>query len=396
MAKLGKFWSADGELAYRRVYEEARALWPEHEVRRVPTDHGSVQTLIVRARDAAAAWPERAVDHAPDDPDQGGSLDSEARPQGAHLRPSGAVTGTGPEHTLVPGASEGSADLHAGRAPTNGHPEQAFGLDLDHAKAPAQDGQGSADAGGGSHGDLGADATPIVLLHGMSCTSLMWRPNVEALAAERTVIAIDAVVDCGGSHQSAPVTDLDGVVASVVQTLDGLGVDRAHVVGLSYGGWTAAGLALKAPHRVASTTLLEPGATLHPIRAAYLLGFAASFFRPSPSRWKHLFARRPGDDLIALLDASRRYWPAAPLPTVFSDDDLSSLAGALQMVLGARSTTSDPARTRARLGSLLPRAELHVVPAAGHILSADAPDAVNRLVLDFIAAAEKAERASLA
>lgn len=282
MAKVGRFWSDEGEAEYRRVYDDARALWPEHEVRRVETRYGEVQTLTV---------------------------------------------GSG-------------------------------------------------------------DATPIVLLHGMSCTSLMWRPNVEALAADRPVIAIDSIVDCGGSVQSSPAPDLDAVVDSIVQTLDGLGVQRAHLVGLSYGGWSAAGLAMQAPDRVASTTLLEPAATLHPIRPAYLLGFAASFVRQSPRRWKHLFARRPADDIISLLDASRRFWPASPLPTVFSDDDLAAFRGPLQVVLGERSTTSDPRRTRDRLATVLPQTPLTVIPGAGHVVSTDDPEAVNRLVLDFIARVE--------
>ena len=263
MAKVGRFWSDEGEAEYRRVYDDARALWPEHEVRRVETRYGEVQTLTV---------------------------------------------GSG-------------------------------------------------------------DATPIVLLHGMSCTSLMWRPNVEALAAGRPVIAIDSIVDCGGSVQSSPVPDLEAVVDSIVQTLDGLGVQRAHLVGLSYGGWSAAGLAMQAPDRVASTTLLEPAATLHPIRPAYLLGFAASFVRQSPRRWKHLFAHRPADDIISLLDASRRFWPASPLPTVFSDDHLAAIRGPLQVVLGERSTTSDPRRTRDRLATVLPQTPLTVIPGAGHVVS---------------------------
>ena len=33
MAKVGRFWSDEGEAEYRRVYDDARALWPEHEVR---------------------------------------------------------------------------------------------------------------------------------------------------------------------------------------------------------------------------------------------------------------------------------------------------------------------------------------------------------------------------
>lgn len=279
MAKgVGRFWSAAGEREHRLTYERARALWPPHEVRRVETDHGTVQALTLGAGDRA----------------------------------------------------------------------------------------------------------PVVLLHGMSCTSLMWRPNVEALRATRPVIAIDSIVDCGGSTQTAPVKDLAAVVDSVVATLDGLDVDRAHVVGLSYGAWTAAGLAMHAPERVISTTLLEPAATFQSIRPAYLAGFTASLIRRSPRRWKHLFARRPSDDVIALLDASRRFWPAAPLPTVFSDDELAGLSGPLQVIVGGRSTATNADAIRHRLKDVLPQARFTVIPAAGHMVSIDAPQAVNRLVCDFL------------
>lgn len=280
MAKgVGKFWSDEGERAYRSVYEGARALWPPHQVHQVPTRLGTVQALTL--------------------------------------------------------------------------------------------GEG--------------DGTPVVLLHGMSCTSLMWRPNVEALAASRPVVAIDSIADCGGGTQTAPAPDLRALTDDVAEVLDALGIRRAHFVGLSYGAWVAAGMSLHHPARVASTSLLEPAATLNPIRPAYLLGFAASLVRRSPRRWKHLFARRPSDDLIALLDASRRYWPAAPLPTVFSDDDLASLEGPVQVILGGRSTTSDPDRDRRRVAEVLPGARLAVVPDAGHIVSVDDPAAVNALLLEFLA-----------
>ena len=52
MAKVGRFWSDEGEAEYHRVYDDARALWPEHEVRRVETRYGEVQTLTVGSGDA--------------------------------------------------------------------------------------------------------------------------------------------------------------------------------------------------------------------------------------------------------------------------------------------------------------------------------------------------------
>lgn len=159
-----------------------------------------------------------------------------------------------------------------------------------------------------------ASGTPVVLLHGMSCTSAMWAPNLPALARHHHLIALDAIVDCGGSHQTVPVIDRADQVRNVAQALDGLGVRRAHFVGLSYGAWIAAACAVEKPEMVASLSLLEPAGTLHGIGLAYLRGFLASFLRKSPHRWDFLFHRRPSDELIGLLDAAGGSGPGRRCP----------------------------------------------------------------------------------
>ena len=49
--------------------------------------------------------------------------------------------------------------------------------------------------------------------------------------------------------------------------------------------------------------------------------------------------------------------------------DLAAIRGPLQVVLGERSTTSDPRRTRDRLATVLPQTPLTVIPGAGHVVS---------------------------
>lgn len=225
---------------------------------------------------------------------------------------------------------------------------------------------------------------PVVLLHGLSCTSAMWRDNVRALAENRRVVAIDIVTDCGGSVQSAPVASLEDLVRSITQTLDALGIHRAHFVGLSYGAWIGAGLALHEPDRVVSLSLLEPAGTIHGIKPAYVVGLLGSFLRRSARRWKFLFHRRPSDELIALLDASRGFRPRAPLPKVLADDQLARLRVPTQIILGRQSTTCDVKQTRARLAALPRDVPLHVVDDAGHIVSVDQPDVVNSLLVEFM------------
>ncbi|MDO5678555.1 MAG: hypothetical protein Q4G35_13755, partial [Propionibacteriaceae bacterium] len=146
----------------------------------------------------------------------------------------------------------------------------------------------------------------------------------------------------------------------------------------------AAGVALQTPDLVASLTLMEPAMTLHRIRLAYFGGLLASFVRKSPQRWNFLFERPAPEELIALADASRTFRPAAPLPTLFSDDELARLAMPLQVILAGRSTTSNPDRVRDRLSIHHRDAPVHVIPTAGHMVSVDAPVDVNRLLADWL------------
>ncbi|HEU4546698.1 MAG TPA: alpha/beta hydrolase, partial [Microlunatus sp.] len=60
-------------------------------------------------------------------------------------------------------------------------------------------------------------------------------------------------------HRSAPYSLLD-MAGDAVAVLDATAVDRAHVVGLSLGGFVAQEVAIAHPHRVASLTLLSTAA----------------------------------------------------------------------------------------------------------------------------------------
>jgi pimeloyl-ACP methyl ester carboxylesterase len=103
---------------------------------------------------------------------------------------------------------------------------------------------------------LGA-GQPLVLLHGLGLSRRSWDPVVTALAQRFDVIA----VDLPGFGDSAPLpAEVEptpaALAAAVDRLLDGLGINRPHVVGNSLGGWVALELAGIRP--VASLTLLSP------------------------------------------------------------------------------------------------------------------------------------------
>jgi proline iminopeptidase len=126
--------------------------------------------------------------------------------------------------------------------------------------------------------DVRGDATapPLLLIMGLGMPAAMWPdPFVDALVAEGLRVVTFDNRDSGGSTRlegtrvpnvaaaiarallrrqvRSPYT-LDDMAADTVGLLDGLGIERAHVVGASMGGMIAQVLAARHPGRVASLT----------------------------------------------------------------------------------------------------------------------------------------------
>jgi pimeloyl-ACP methyl ester carboxylesterase len=78
----------------------------------------------------------------------------------------------------------------------------------------------------------------LALLRGFACDSRMWRPQLEGLARDFTVVAWDAT---GAGLSSDPPDSFETAdwADCLAGVLDELGARRAHVVGLSWGGIVA-------------------------------------------------------------------------------------------------------------------------------------------------------------
>ena len=100
--------------------------------------------------------------------------------------------------------------------------------------------------------DQGA-GPPVVLIHGSGpgvSAWANWRPVLPALATRFRVIAPD-MVGFGYTDRPAGIRyDMAAWVAQALDLMDALGVERAHVVGNSFGGALALALAIRKPQRV--------------------------------------------------------------------------------------------------------------------------------------------------
>jgi len=89
----------------------------------------------------------------------------------------------------------------------------------------------------------GGQGTPLVLLHGINMSWKVWRPVIPALEARHTVLAPTLAGHLGGPPLPAGPLGIAPVADAVEAMLDAEGIQQAHLVGNSLGGWIACELA---------------------------------------------------------------------------------------------------------------------------------------------------------
>jgi pimeloyl-ACP methyl ester carboxylesterase len=234
---------------------------------------------------------------------------------------------------------------------------------------------------------------PLVLLHGRSGTSVLWRPNLSALARRHRVYSIDLLGEAGGSTQTAPIRSSVDQAAWLSATLEGLGLDAVHLVGVSAGGWLACNQAVREPKRIASVSLLDPASTFARLPLGVILRtiptilpLTAEWALPRFLRWVDGQGGAAEEDPVGrVIRAGLRYYrPALPLPTAFSDDQLRSIDVPTLVLLAGRSVMHDSRRALERARTLISGVQAELWPLATHAISGQCADEVNTRILRFI------------
>jgi len=243
----------------------------------------------------------------------------------------------------------------------------------------------------------------VVCLHGQPGSGADWAAVTERLSGEFTVVALDRLGygDTGGTAGGFAAN-----AASVLATMDHLGIDEAIVVGHSWGGAVALAVAGAHPHRVAGLVLVgstgpgdEPGWTdrllAQPIAAKVLVastfaGARALLTIPAPRALLEKF--RPGiGPALSTIGPSRRSRRTTPWRAFVIEQraylhesadlvpTLDRVTAPCVVVVGAADPVVSPA-VGAHLAATLATATLRTIPGGGHLLALDHPDVVAEAV----------------
>ncbi len=222
----------------------------------------------------------------------------------------------------------------------------------------------------------------------------MWARNLLDLADARTVYALDAIGDAGQSEQTRPIADADDQAAWIDEALDALHLGKVHLVGHSFGGWTAANYATHHPDRLATLSLLEPVFVFTGLRwQMYVTSLPASIpFLPASWRQAMLINIGGGGDIderdpvAAMIDAGLAGYAAKlPTPTRLTTNTLTNLDVPTYVALGGAGAMHDVPAAASVAREYLPNSTVRVWPAASHSLPMEVAEELDRDLLRFMA-----------
>jgi pimeloyl-ACP methyl ester carboxylesterase len=250
---------------------------------------------------------------------------------------------------------------------------------------------------------------PIVFIHEFAGDHRSWEPQVRAFSRTYRCITYAA--------RGYPPSDVPAEVASYSQrqavddalsVLDVLEVDRAHVVGLSMGGFCALHLALEHPERVMSVTIGGVGYGAPPdkreafreeceavarafetqgsaaVAKRYAFGPARVQFLNKDPRGHAEFARMLAEH-SAMGSAGTMRGLQKERPSLYDfGDRLAEMT--VPTLIMAGDEDEGAIEPSIMLKRTIPRAGLVFFPNSGHILNLEEPDSYNRVLADFLVA----------
>ncbi|MCH7229588.1 alpha/beta fold hydrolase [Glycomyces sp. L485] len=236
---------------------------------------------------------------------------------------------------------------------------------------------------------------PVVLINSLGGTLDMWKPQVGPLTERFRVVRFDTRGH-GATHAEPGEWSMDDFADDVADLLVGLGIERAHLVGISLGGAIAMTTALRHPGRVGRLVLLSTAPKLgtveswHERTAKVKAEGCGSIADATMNRWftpgfhaehpevvaefREHFAACDAEGYASCCDAIAKYDLRGRLSPI--DTGALVMYGTLDEV-----TTASDAEA---IASEIALTEVVEVEGAQHLISTEQADFVNRRIIDFL------------
>ncbi len=258
-------------------------------------------------------------------------------------------------------------------------------------------------AGSELHVERRGEGEPLLLIQGLGASTAHWgEPFLDALADGFELIALDN----RGIGRSGPCVEVTtaGLAADALAVLDALEIDRAHVAGFSMGGMAAQELALRAPERLRSLSLLATscGGTqsratsadvVNALTTAVFSGDRARILRTAYGLLVSSAFAADAGNYAAFEQVARGATPPIGVllkqqAAVAAHDTFGRLSavGAPTLVVHGKQDQILSWVNGDLVASAIPGARLELLDGVGHLLFWERPEQVARLVREHAAA----------
>ncbi len=249
--------------------------------------------------------------------------------------------------------------------------------------------------------DPAGEKGTILLLTGLGSKRLGWARQLEVFGREYRTIAMD-YRDTGDSDGASDDYTVDDLADDAGALLTALGVTRAHVIGISLGGFTALHFALRRPDQLDRLTLVSTsagGRANVPASPEILALLTPASGMEIGERAIYTYSRIMAPEFVAAhpeelerIAATARYRPQSPAAymrqlraalTHDVADDLGRITAPTLVIHGALDPLIPPANGE-YLAAHIPGARHIVYPNTGHIPIIERASDFNRDVLAFL------------
>ena len=248
------------------------------------------------------------------------------------------------------------------------------------------------------HGWENESADVLVLSNGILMSSASWAYQTPVLSKRYRLLLYDCRGQWQSDHPSGPYS-MELHADDLAALLNVLGVERAHIGGISYGAELSLVFARKYPHKTRSLIVASAVSQVDPVLNGLMGGWiAATRARDPQLLYQVVYPLTFSDAWIAAnqpaLDAALARYATldfdALLELLLSFSQLNETAelhhiAAPTLVIASELDILKPRRYAEIIAREIPQAELAVVPNAGHAACWEQPVLFNALLLGFLA-----------
>jgi len=243
----------------------------------------------------------------------------------------------------------------------------------------------------------GGPGTPILFLHGVGSDKTVWQRQIDHFGASRRAIAID--YPGYGDSDVRPDATRDDYAAAAWAVLDAMGVEQAHICGLSLGGVVAIAMHEQAAHRCRSLVIADSFAVHPDGQAIYDRSVAASqtmsMGELAAARTPALLGKAASDALsaeivatMAAIDPAAFRIGAAAVWLADQRGRAARIRVPTLILVGDEDHVTPPSLSE-ELARLIPASRLEILNGAGHLANVEQPNLFNEAVARHLSGTDR-------